>query len=41
MDIGPLEYVVIGLPEQHLPATMVTELENFASSLAARIELES
>jgi hypothetical protein len=32
MDIGPLEYVVIGLPEQHLPAALVTELETIQES---------
>jgi len=32
MDIGPLEYVVIGLSEQHLPAALVTELETIQES---------
>jgi len=32
MDIGPLEYVVIGLPEPHLPAALVAELDAIQAS---------
>ena len=32
MDIGPLEYVVIGTPEQHLPDVLVAELDAIQES---------
>lgn len=32
MDIGPLEFVVIGLQEQHLPAALIAELDAIQES---------
>ena len=32
MDIGPLEYVVIGLKDQHLPDALVSELDTIQES---------
>jgi hypothetical protein len=32
MDIGPLEYVVIGVQQQHLPEALVSELEAIQES---------
>ena len=32
MDIGPLEFVVIGLPEQQLPSALVAELDTIQES---------
>jgi len=32
MEIGPLEYVVIGLKDQHLPDALVSELDKIQES---------